>query len=713
MVKLFRLSTSRVFAIALFFVLLLLGSVVWYATERLKEEALQSSMHIAALHAKSYERYFSQHLDGLKLVMENISSNLTFGSEEKKQKAEKLLRNALANAPYLRSLAITDQDGRVLYSSNTANQGHHLNVSGFYPKPFGHARILQFGGIWSGRDIYEGSLLGPEHTAEAKDNSFLPVMLGFEKNTKGYKVLALLNPLFFVNHYLQNSETSRLDVAIQDLSGTTILSTLEEDKTGALLFSGKLNAYLEGPLNGELILDEAGNSRIIAYKSSRMYPFVIVVSTGYERALSEWTKERDNILLVTVSVAVVLTLLSIWMFIKSQQQRLRLLEEERLEAQRRKRVLETIPSAVVMLDETGCILMHNGHWESFALTCFQESFLKKRVEPLLETLWEGKKDKDAHMHELHEVIAGHKASFVCEYGVFTGEQEKHYSLHINAIHEPNLVGSVLTQIDITEKTLAQKQLQETLQSLHSQVGEAVQKTIEQDHIIFEQRRHQALSTLIVNIAHQWRQPLQVIAASMDTMEFENEKLQSQKITESLDTIDKEIRYLSDIIRFFTEIYKDQTSDSKEVVVVKTNLKRLLQLLRYRLEEQNIHVTFEVPEDLVVFCSEKDFSEMFLEMIENAISIREVRELPSLEMTIYAIVEEKQVELLVTDNGGGFEEEMLPHIFDPYVTSFFKSRNKGLGLYHVRMIMQNRCRGTVHAGNVDGGGCIKLVFPKDA
>ena len=44
----------------------------------------------------------------------------------------------------------------------------------------------------------------------------------------------------------------------------------------------------------------------------------------------------------------------------------------------------------------------------------------------------------------------------------------------------------------------------------------------------------------------------------------------------------------------------------------------------------------------------------------------------------------KVRLSVTDNGGGFPEEMMARIFEPYVTT--KSRGTGLGLAIVKKIV---------------------------
>ena len=65
-------------------------------------------------------------------------------------------------------------------------------------------------------------------------------------------------------------------------------------------------------------------------------------------------------------------------------------------------------------------------------------------------------------------------------------------------------------------------------------------------------------------------------------------------------------------------------------------------------------------------------------------------------------------LTVSDNGHGFQEEMLARVFDPYVTS--KQKGTGLGLAIVKKIVEEH-RGWIQAENrPEGGACMRVVLP---
>ncbi|MEY4762786.1 MAG: hypothetical protein RLZZ200_2642 [Pseudomonadota bacterium] len=67
-----------------------------------------------------------------------------------------------------------------------------------------------------------------------------------------------------------------------------------------------------------------------------------------------------------------------------------------------------------------------------------------------------------------------------------------------------------------------------------------------------------------------------------------------------------------------------------------------------------------------------------------------------------------VVITVSDNGHGFQKEMLARVFDPYVTS--KQKGTGLGLAIVKKIIEEH-GGRIEADNrTDGGAMVRVVLP---
>lgn len=74
------------------------------------------------------------------------------------------------------------------------------------------------------------------------------------------------------------------------------------------------------------------------------------------------------------------------------------------------------------------------------------------------------------------------------------------------------------------------------------------------------------------------------------------------------------------------------------------------------------------------------------------------------------IENNFVLLRVIDNGSGFSTDILPRVFEPYVTT--KPKGTGLGLAIVKKIVEE-LQGVVEIRNIDEGGacvCVKLPLP---
>ena len=80
--------------------------------------------------------------------------------------------------------------------------------------------------------------------------------------------------------------------------------------------------------------------------------------------------------------------------------------------------------------------------------------------------------------------------------------------------------------------------------------------------------------------------------------------------------------------------------------------------------------------------------------------------PSIEVRTELVAD--KVRFAVSDNGGGFPEEMMARIFDPYVTT--KARGTGLGLAIVKKIVDEH-RGSIAIDNRPGSGAsVSVLLP---
>jgi nitrogen fixation/metabolism regulation signal transduction histidine kinase len=81
--------------------------------------------------------------------------------------------------------------------------------------------------------------------------------------------------------------------------------------------------------------------------------------------------------------------------------------------------------------------------------------------------------------------------------------------------------------------------------------------------------------------------------------------------------------------------------------------------------------------------------------------------PEPVIQVKTTVEQDCMLLTVKDNGGGFPAEMMPHVFEPYMTT--KAHGTGLGLAIVKKIVEEH-KGQIKIENIDQGALVTISIP---
>ncbi|MBB5021035.1 CHASE domain-containing protein [Desulfurispira natronophila] len=244
--------------------------------------------------------------------------------------------------------------------------------------------------------------------------------------------------------------------------------------------------------------------------------------------------------------------------------------------------------------------------------------------------------------------------------------------------------------------------------LQKRIDNAVSEIQERDTIIAEQHRQQSISRLIMNLAHQWRQPLNVIGLLVQEIDLERtEQGTSQKIHTNCEEIMEELLYLSRTIDHLTQLYK--SSDDVCTISLQNVYQEAQELLQQHTAFSYVNFVNGLTPELSLQAYRSDWIEIFLSLLENALDAAE-RNFESNQSTTITIGGEtlhNGVRLTITDNAGGIAPDLLHTIFDPYVTTSFQSRQKGLGLYTVRRILRNRYHGDITVENTRCGAKFTL------
>ncbi|MFP4486545.1 MAG: LuxQ periplasmic sensor domain-containing protein [Campylobacterales bacterium] len=245
-------------------------------------------------------------------------------------------------------------------------------------------------------------------------------------------------------------------------------------------------------------------------------------------------------------------------------------------------------------------------------------------------------------------------------------------------------------------------LQQTNTDLQKRVDEEVETVRKKDRIILEQSRQNALIELLINLAHQWRQPLNVIALKAinidDILEYEAfNKTQIRTIANSIVNQTKE---LSNLITEFTIFYEK----GDDVVF---NIHNEIDTAIRFLHTSTLEIQNKTDSSLNIKGDIKAYVEIVGSIIKNSNEAASKRGIDEALITISSKEDEEYIYIEFKDNCGGLDEDIKDRLFEPYTTTNFKSRNRGLGLFMAQNLAIYRLNGIISAKNCDDGALLIL------
>ena len=173
-----------------------------------------------------------------------------------------------------------------------------------------------------------------------------------------------------------------------------------------------------------------------------------------------------------------------------------------------------------------------------------------------------------------------------------------------------------------------------------------------------------MTEMFINIAHQWRQPLNLISTIISAIKLEKdlgiENSENQKI--QLSNALEKILYLSSTIDSFNEFIRKDSN--KKSFSLHDCLDSSLTVLNSTLEYENIEVDkkfFE--EESLINGDETKFSQVLLNIINNAKDIYISRNINHKKLTIKTYKENNHIMISIEDNAGGIDKNIINKIFD--------------------------------------------------
>lgn len=258
------------------------------------------------------------------------------------------------------------------------------------------------------------------------------------------------------------------------------------------------------------------------------------------------------------------------------------------------------------------------------------------------------------------------------------------------------------------------QMEQINNELEHRVESKIIQLREKEHLLIHQSRLAAMGEMIESIAHQWRQPLNIIGLAIADIQMKRSLnlLNDSDIDTHSAIINNNIAFMSNTIDDFRNFF----SSDKEAVLFDPlhPIEEILTLLGEQLRYANISYRIVQQCDHPITGVVNEFKQVILNIINNAQdAIRSIKGSTNGEIIITLRCDTNHLYVDIGDNGGGISPAIIEKIFDPYFTTKLHNKGTGIGLYMSKVIVEQHFHGSLSVENTDLGALFTLRLPLSA
>lgn len=232
---------------------------------------------------------------------------------------------------------------------------------------------------------------------------------------------------------------------------------------------------------------------------------------------------------------------------------------------------------------------------------------------------------------------------------------------------------------------------------------------EKDEMLIYQSKQAEIGELLSMITHQWKQPLNLISMlsskNIYKMEFSEEK--DINIENDFKEIMTQINYLSDTIDDFKEFLKP--TKSYESLSVYDLIHKVETIVGKSLTNCDIFLE-KCIDDIIINTYSKELIQVLINLINNSKDAFIQNKISNRKIKISANKNDDKLHLILEDNAGGIDENIVDKIFNQYFSTKKEDKGTGLGLYMAKNIIEKNLLGDIFVENDNNGLSTNILIP---
>lgn len=217
--------------------------------------------------------------------------------------------------------------------------------------------------------------------------------------------------------------------------------------------------------------------------------------------------------------------------------------------------------------------------------------------------------------------------------------------------------------------------------------------------------------ILQDIAHHWRNPLNVIALISDNLQdkYLDESYDDYfiRVRESSQKIDNIVHSLSKTIDYFARDFT--LNGQKSNFLLNESVQKMLLIFSESFKEHNISIELNIDNNIEILGYKNAYNLVVYQIIKNAYESISKDKKESGLIKITGFQDGDFVYLEVCDNGLGVSDDIAKKIFEPYFSTKGPHSGNGIGLFMAKKLIEQTNESRIEWKNSEVGACFKIKY----
>jgi len=248
-----------------------------------------------------------------------------------------------------------------------------------------------------------------------------------------------------------------------------------------------------------------------------------------------------------------------------------------------------------------------------------------------------------------------------------------------------------------------------------------QKNEELENEKIDNAQFNAIGKLSAGISHEINTPLTIINGSFELLNetinsMSDDKLK-QYIKEDLEVVQNQLNRIKNIAESFREIAGIDNFNKEDInlyramiIALRLTYNKSKDIVNIKILDEEFNLDVDRDKHIfTIFANARKLEQVFISIIENSLDqLKQSGNINSNSLDIDIVKTTKSLILTFKDNGGGFDEEVLPVIFKPFKSNK-KYKGFGISLSVSKKILDEH-NFTISAKNDQNSAIVQITIP---